>query len=173
MNIIYRRNRLNRHIKITLKRDGVLVTYPFLSSRRLAEGFVAEKIDWIRRNLTQENIHKNLSLLEFGSQEDYLKNKFVALALVKNKINHYNNHYKFNYSRIAIRNQTTRWGSCSSQGNLNFNWRVVWLSDKLVNYLVVHELCHLKEMNHSERFWKLIQETIPDYRIFSQELRRK
>ncbi|HHX58288.1 MAG TPA: M48 family metallopeptidase [Candidatus Moranbacteria bacterium] len=173
MNIIYRRNRLNRHIKITLKRDGALVTYPFWSNRRTAENFVAEKIDWIRENLKQKSIHKNLSLLEFGNQEDYLKNKPLALALVKSKIDYYNSHYNFKYGRIAIRNQTTRWGSCSSRGNLNFNWRVVLLPDELVSYLVVHELCHLKEMNHSVNFWRLVEETIADCKFFSQELRNK
>ncbi len=173
MNITYRRNRRNRHIKITLKQDGALVTYPFWSNRRTAEFFVAEKMNWIEKNLARIKARKFLSLLESGSREDYLKNKELALALVKNKIDHYNQYYGFKFERISIRNQSTRWGSCSARGNLNFNWRIVRLAEELQDYLVVHELCHLKEMNHSAKFWRLVEKTIPDYRIYSKELRLK
>ncbi len=173
MNITYRRNRRNRHIKITLRQDGVLVTYPFWSNRRTAEFFVAEKMNWIEENLARVKARKFLSLLESGSREDYLKNKEAALALVKNKIDHYNQYYGFKFERISIRNQSTRWGSCSARGNLNFNWRIVRLAEELQDYLVVHELCHLKEMNHSAKFWRLVEKTIPDYRIYSKELRLK
>lgn len=67
-------------------------------------------------------------------------------------------------NKVTIKAQKTRWGSCSSLGNLNFNWRLIMMPQKIIDYVVVHELCHLKEMNHSSAFWNRVEEIMPDYR---------
>lgn len=94
----------------------------------------------------------------------YYRHKEQARMLVHQKLEHWNKFYNFSYQRVAIRNQRTRWGSCSSKGNLNFNYRIVFLPEPLQDYLIVHELCHLQEFNHSRAFWDLVEQTIPEYR---------
>lgn len=69
------------------------------------------------------------------------------------------------YGRISIREQKTRWGSCSSKGNLNFNWRLIFAPEEVVDYIVVHELAHRKEMNHSRAFYNVVASVLPDYKV--------
>ncbi len=102
----------------------------------------------------------------------YLEQKEDARKLVLERLEYWNKHYNFKYGRVSIRNQRSRWGSCSSKGNLNFNFRIVTLPIHLVDYLIVHELCHLGQMNHSQKFWDLVGETLPNYIELSQELRK-
>lgn len=100
----------------------------------------------------------------------YLKHKEEARELVKQRIDHYNLFYKFTYGRIAIKNHKSRWGSCSKKGNLNFNYRIALLPLHLADYIVVHELSHLKEFNHAPAFWSLVALTIPDWQQKRKEL---
>ncbi|MEQ8235521.1 MAG: SprT family zinc-dependent metalloprotease [Syntrophomonadaceae bacterium] len=74
--------------------------------------------------------------------------------------------------RVTIKNQKTRWGSCSSKGNLNFNWKAIMAPPKVVDYIVVHELCHLVHLNHSQDFWKLVASTLPEYKAGKDWLRK-
>jgi predicted metal-dependent hydrolase len=107
------------------------------------------------------------------SKSEYLEYKNQALDLVKNKLEHFNKFYNFKYNKVTVRNQSTRWGSCSKSGNLNFNYKLALLPENLVDYVVVHELCHLGEFNHSKNFWDLVARTVPNYKDRRQELRVK
>jgi hypothetical protein len=107
-----------------------------------------------------------------GTKKDYNNHKDQALVLVKKKLEHFNQFYGFKFNRISIKNQKTRWGSCSKKGNLNFNYKIFLLPEKLADYIIVHELCHLQEFNHSQKFWNLVGVTTPDYLSLRNELKK-
>ena len=75
------------------------------------------------------------------------------------------------YNHVSIRNQRRRWGSCSSKKNLNFNYRILTLSPELRDYIIVHELCHLKELHHGKTFWDLVERIIPDGQALNMKVR--
>jgi predicted metal-dependent hydrolase len=104
-----------------------------------------------------------------------MANKEAARALVTERVAHFMNYYGLHHTisvgRIAIRNQKSRWGSCSKKGNLNFNYKLVFLPPELRDYVIVHEICHLKEFNHGRGFWNLVGETVPQWREMRRRLR--
>jgi predicted metal-dependent hydrolase len=101
----------------------------------------------------------------------YLEHKERARTLTHARLEHYNQHYQLSYKRVAIKNQRRCWGSCSSLQNLNFNYKIYFLPPHLQDYIIVHELCHLAELNHGARFWALVAEQLPEYRTYQAELR--
>jgi len=101
-----------------------------------------------------------------------IKKREQARRFALSRLNYFNSFYNFKINRVAIKNAKTRWGSCSSKRNLNFNYKIIYLRPALADYLIVHELCHLGELNHSKRFWALVSKTIPDYVKINKELRR-
>ena len=84
----------------------------------------------------------------------------------------WNGHYKLPLRKVFIKNSRSRWGSCSTLGNLNFNYRIVFLPPHLQAYIVVHELCHLRHFNHSPAFWALVGQTVPEYKKHRREIRQ-
>jgi len=106
------------------------------------------------------------------NKRNYQKWKESARFLVFKKVEDFNRIYGFTYNRIFIRNQKTRWGSCSSNKNLGYNYKIIFLPEPCADYLIVHELCHLGEFNHSSRFWELVAHTVPDYKEKRKLLRR-
>lgn len=107
-----------------------------------------------------------------SSKAEYEKHKELTRALVARKIAEFNAFYNLTPGRIAIRNQRSRWGSCSKKGNLNFNYRLVLIPEALVDYVVVHEMCHLGEFNHSKNFWHLVSRTVPNHVELRKQLRQ-
>lgn len=86
-----------------------------------------------------------------------------ARTIITERLNHWNAHYGYTWTRVTIKEQKTRWGSCSRKGSLNFNWRLLLAPLPVLDYVVVHELCHLCEMSHAPRFWRLVEIACPDY----------
>lgn len=98
--------------------------------------------------------------------------KGMARLLINQRIGVVNNVLKLPFNRVAIRGQKTRWGSCSSLGNLNFNWRLVMVPPRVLDYVVIHELLHLVEPNHSKNFWTLVASVCPDYKACRDWLKK-
>ncbi len=164
MDYSIKRSRRSRRITITVKNDAsVVVTIPARAPEAMVEHFVVQKTDWIKA--TQEKMRKRFEnkIMLKQSKEDFKENKEAALAFVTERLAFFNTLYNFKYGTIRVRNQKSRWGSCSIRGNLNFNYSIVHLPQELADYIVVHELCHLKEFNHSKNFWNLVAEALPDY----------
>ncbi len=164
-----RKHKRAKNLKVAVHNTGeVVVTVPFFISLKKGEEFLKAKITWIYKRVPRNN---QASRLNHSRRKEYLAQKEKARSLVERKVNLFNQFYNFPVQKIFIRNQKTRWGSCSSKGNLNFNYKMINLPDKLSEYIVVHELCHLKELNHSKKFWDLVNQTIPDYQERRKELK--
>ena len=79
--------------------------------------------------------------------------------------------YGFNVGKVIIRGQKTRWGSCSARRNLSFNYKLMKYREEVIDYVIIHEMCHLKEMNHSKKFWTLVENLCPDFKSLKKELK--
>jgi predicted metal-dependent hydrolase len=105
------------------------------------------------------------------NRRHYQLYKEDARVLAHARLAHFNTYYQVSLRRIFIKNLKSRWGSCSEKGNLNFNYKILFLPLAVADYVVVHELCHLREFNHSLKFWSLVAETIPNHKEMRRQLR--
>lgn len=145
------------------------MTLPRLMSEFFAEKFIKENARWILNQI--EKFKKMGPIFKLkGNRNEYLECKDRARKIAEEKVKKFSKFYNANVRRIAIRNQSSRWGSCSKNGNLNFHYKIAILPDYLADYLVIHELCHLKEMNHSKKFWELVSQTVPNYKVLRKQL---
>ena len=115
---------------------------------------------WLFRRIYRRKI---ASVVSTG-RRDFLAHKNEALRIIRERVVHFNQHYRFVYTRVSVKNQKTRWWSCSRRGGLSFNYRLAFLPEEIRDYVVVHELCHLGQFNHSPAFWKLVAEVVPEYK---------
>jgi predicted metal-dependent hydrolase len=148
----------------------VTITKPLRVPLSYIKLLVHRKSAWIEAKISELS-KRPKRLLAHHSNKDYLENKEAALELAIKKVNYFNQFYKYDIGKISIKNQSTRWGSCSGKKNLNFNYKILFLPENLQDYLVVHELCHLAQMNHSARFWGLVATYIPDYKTLRNQLK--
>jgi len=167
-----RRSVRAKRLRATVYPDArVVVTAPPAASVRTIVRFVEKYGDWIRQKLAKRKKAADCAYLP-GGRRDYLRHRETVRKTVHDTLRRLNSAYGFTYGRVSIKNLYGRWGSCSSKRNLNFNYKLIHLPPHLAEYIIAHELCHLGEMNHSVRFWKLVARTIPDHRDRRRELRK-
>lgn len=174
MSIHYRlkKSRRARRMWLSVHCDGsVVVTIPDGTHAFAAWQFVQQKKDWLIRTIVRVAKYKDDIVLPTG-RRDYLARKEEARRLVHSLIERLNTRYGFKFGRIFIKNLKRNWGSCSESANLNFNYKIVFLPERLAEYLVVHELCHLGAFDHSPAFWELVSQIVPDHKERRKELRR-
>ena len=155
-----------RTLSLQVKQDGsVLVRCPRRYPQSEIQKFVESKSQWILKNLRQV---ETLNTLPHLTEEELEILNDQAHSIIPQRVRFWAPKVGVSYGRITIRRQKTRWGSCSSQGNLNFNLLLMLAPPEVLDYIVVHELCHRKQMNHSRAFWAEVEAVLPDYR--QQEL---
>ncbi len=161
-----------KNISLSVNRDATIVlTLPWWVPKKMGKVFVDSKRQWILKQI--KDIELKTKDKKLRTREDYIKNKEKARVLITERLKYFNQYYNLKYNRISIRDTKTRWGSCSSNANLNFSYKLLFLPNDVSDYIIVHELCHLKEMNHSRDFWNLVAEAIPNHRKLRSDIRKK
>ncbi len=166
-----RKQARSKNLRLAINSQGALVaSRPWFLSEAAIEKFIRSKAQWVVEKLEQFSGRKSD---QEQSKLEYARYHKAAAELVGEKVKKFNSRYHLPLGKISIRNQRTRWGSCSSRGNLNFNYRIIFLPEAMADYIIVHELCHLKEMNHSPKFWALVAREIPDYKKIRKDLQKR
>ncbi len=159
-----------RTMRLTVHCDGtVALTLPKNATNTAAKRFLNEKASWLLEKVSFYERFTDTRLTRLGIR-DYQRHKEAARTLVHQRVTYFAEKYGYRYNRITIRDQKRAWGSCSSKGNLNFNYKVLFLPEALQDYVIVHELCHLAEMNHSKRFWDCVVREVPNYKELRKQL---
>ena len=161
-----------RTMSVELRPDAsLLVRAPLGVSEESILFFLEGHRTWIetRRGKLLERIESMPS--GALSNEEIRKLADEAVQDIPKRVRHFAPLVGVSYGRITIRNQKTRWGSCSAKKNLNFNCLLMLTPPEVRDYVVVHELCHIREMNHSARFWAQVERVLPDYRVQVRWLR--
>ena len=151
-------------LSLELSPKGLLVRAPYAVSQKQIEDFIRSNEKWIERHRAKlEQAMEAQSGAEKLTPEELQALADRAVQVIPPRVAYYAEKIGVTYGRITIRNQKTKWGSCSSKGNLNFNCLLMLTPPEVIDSIVVHELCHRKEMNHSERFYAEVLRVFPDY----------
>ncbi len=154
-----------RTISAEIKRNKLIVRAPRRASNAEIERFLARNGSWIAKNMAKAQAREEeRSRVRRLTRDEIRELKEKASVVIPERAAHYAALMGVTYGRITIRAQKTRWGSCSSKGNLSFNCLLMLAPPEVLDSVVVHELCHLRVMNHSERFYAEVLRVFPEYR---------
>lgn len=163
-----------RSIKIHVSSDlKVMVDAPSGTPTKIVEEFILSKKDWVLKQIEKIK-SENLKASVMGplTEDDIKQIKKQAKIIIPQRVEYYAQKYDISYNRIAIRLQKSRWGSCSADGNLNFNCLLVLMPQEIMDSVVVHELCHRHHMNHSKAFYDEVNTMFPDYKRCTKWLKQ-
>lgn len=158
-------------ISLEMNASGLKIRAPYDMAEFDILVFLEKKKSWIEKHRKMiQREQTQAEELPPLTQEDIRELAEQALKVIPERVKYYALLVGVDYGRITIRNQKTRWGSCSSQGNLNFNCLLMLFPDEVIDSVVVHELCHRKHMNHSARFYAEVERVFPEYRKWDRWL---
>lgn len=153
-----------KSLAISITEEGKLsIKAPIRMTDREIEKFLYQKSFWIYKQAKRKKEEQKNRLVRTEAEIKLLREK--ARKVLTEKTDYYKRLIGVDYKKIRIGDQKTRWGSCSSSGTISYNWRLILMPEEIMDYVVVHELCHMVEMNHSKRFWARVAEILPDYQI--------
>ncbi len=162
-------------IVVEIKPDlRVIVRAPLKMKDKNIHDFVNQKSDWIKKNIEimkARNATKEQDKLPTFTEKEITELTIQAKAYLPFRVEHFAKIMGMKYGKITIRHQISRWGSCSSKGNLNFNCLLMLCPENVRDYVIIHELCHLKELNHSPRFWAEVERYCPGYKVCKEWLK--
>lgn len=153
-------------MSLQVRNGEVIVKAPIFVFDAAIKDFVNKHIDWIKSKLEQD---KNKIIY---SSKQVLESKQKAKNYIFPKVEELAQKFWLKYNSIKITSAKTRWGSCTSKKNLNFSYRLILTTPKVIDYVIVHELAHLKHMNHSKRFWSEVESMMPDYKESEKWLKK-
>lgn len=166
-----RRSARARKFRLLVYTDGRVVgVLPSGVAEWRLHAFVRDRQEWIKRKLGEFEARSPKTVLP-SSKKEFEAKRQAAKGKIEARVSELSQRYGFSFSRLSVRDQRSRWGSCSERGNLSFNYRLAELPGELMDYVIVHELCHLRVFNHSRAFWEEIEKIIPAYRSFRKSLR--
>ena len=158
-------------LSIQLKTGEIIARAPLRMKDKEIYSFIEFKKAWIEKNLAKmEEREKAISYVQPFTQEEINALAEKAKVIIPERVRYYAPKIGVTYNRITIRCQRTRWGSCSSKGNLNFNCLLAMFPIEVIDSVVVHELCHRKHMNHSPQFYAEIEKVFPEYKKWHKRL---
>ncbi len=167
--ILERSRRKTLAIQIT-KDIKLQIKAPIYTSEREIYRFLQQKQFWIYKRAKSEMTNAENKVER--SEEEMNRLREQARVVLTQKSSDYAKRLGVSFQKIRIGNQRTRWGSCSSKGTISYNWRLILMPEPIMDYVVVHELCHLLEMNHSKQFWGLVAGIIPNYAEYRTWLKK-
>lgn len=160
-----------QRMRVAVYVDGdVVVTKPVDTSKDKLKMFVEAKKHWILKKL-EVNTTTAIAELQENNPEHFSTHKDEAYKLVTRKVSKWNKKLNYKYGKIAVKQLKSRWGSCSHNGSLSFNYKILFLPESLQDYVIVHELCHLRHPDHSAKFWCLVANTLPEYTELKKKIR--
>ncbi len=161
-----------KHLSITVRQDqSIRIAIPKGVTQAAAEKFLRTKIPWVKKSLTKI---QRLQKQKLKQPQYDIRNidRGKAKAYLTLRINHLANKYGFEFNKLFIRNQKTRWGSCSSRDNISLNMKLVFLPVELQDYVILHELVHTREKNHSKKFWNELDKLVGDAKGLRKQMRQ-
>ena len=169
--VLFERSKRAKHVNISVKPfRGVRVAVPYRVSFNKAEEFVHSKIDWIKMQLEKMKQYEREYNFTSGVNDNIDKTR--AKSMLTGRLKYLAGKHGYTYNRVFIRNQRTRWGSCSHKNNISLNMKLVLLSEELMDYVILHELVHTHRKDHSKAFWTEMDKLVGDGKKISSRLRK-